>query len=729
MKRHSKTTGANSNSNNNAINADTFVAPDYAFYLARFAVFDDGMWRSFDRARYDSYLLDLLAYLVGFITRTNPLFDLAAERADIAADFARRHDARDFVSWPPAATAATNGGIDDPLFCTPCQRRFAKDTVFNAHLSGAKHKQAVSGASAPRKLPPRELLALEHEISMLAGLLEPVIEQTMANVERKASSTIDERQAEIDQELAEIEADELGDVDAAAGGGGAANDDDDVVDKPLLTPQMTIDNYPVGWDGKPIPYWLYRLHGLGVEYKCFREADHQILTNRGFLFLDQVEAHVQRAADGAVLDWRGLTVASYDVDAQRLVFRRPRALVVNDGLHELVEFGGSDNVSLVATRQHSLFVRLAHVSNERVPHLFHKTTVEELLAGEPPASVRCLAVAYNGVDSHSLRGAAPSVGSARSGSKRKTTAAPVSLREQPALLELYGFWLANDGLVARDATAAEFLTSRIELLGAAPSTRSYVDAEGATHFIVGDAAIAARLRLGASGWFADWVWQLDTPELRSIVCGMARAFGAAAAVAVAGEERRDALVNLMLFAGYSPTFVAGDGDVWIVDNVGASEPLLHVRDARQFMEHCRSWCFDVSSSAGASDGFVVVRRAERRKAGDGVAAAGRATIQGNCEICANTSYWGLKNFQVHFQQWRHAQGMAALGIPNTKHFQDITSIEDAQALWRSMQQQDKAKSWHAQDDEEFEDEDGNVFARKTFLDLQRQGLLSTKRKK
>lgn len=23
-----------------------------------------------------------------------------------------------------------------------------------------------------------------------------------------------------------------------------------------------------GWDGKPIPFWLYKLHGLGVEYKC-----------------------------------------------------------------------------------------------------------------------------------------------------------------------------------------------------------------------------------------------------------------------------------------------------------------------------------------------------------------------------------------------------------------------------------------------------------------------------
>ena len=24
----------------------------------------------------------------------------------------------------------------------------------------------------------------------------------------------------------------------------------------------------MGWDGKPIPFWLYKLHGLGQEYPC-----------------------------------------------------------------------------------------------------------------------------------------------------------------------------------------------------------------------------------------------------------------------------------------------------------------------------------------------------------------------------------------------------------------------------------------------------------------------------
>lgn len=42
----------------------------------------------------------------------------------------------------------------------------------------------------------------------------------------------------------------------------AANEDDD--EGPIYNPL----NLPLGWDGKPIPFWLYKLHGLGVEYKC-----------------------------------------------------------------------------------------------------------------------------------------------------------------------------------------------------------------------------------------------------------------------------------------------------------------------------------------------------------------------------------------------------------------------------------------------------------------------------
>lgn len=53
------------------------------------------------------------------------------------------------------------------------------------------------------------------------------------------------------------------------------------------------------------------------------------------------------------------------------------------------------------------------------------------------------------------------------------------------------------------------------------------------------------------------------------------------------------------------------------------------------------------------------------------------SIEYKCEICGNYSYWGRRAFERHFQEWRHAYGMKCLRIPNTVHFKEITSINDA----------------------------------------------------
>lgn len=52
-----------------------------------------------------------------------------------------------------------------------------------------------------------------------------------------------------------------------------------------------------------------------------------------------------------------------------------------------------------------------------------------------------------------------------------------------------------------------------------------------------------------------------------------------------------------------------------------------------------------------------------------------------CNVKANVqlSKYSRKNFDRHFQESRHAFGMRALGLPNTKHFHEITRIEDALA--------------------------------------------------
>lgn len=39
-----------------------------------------------------------------------------------------------------------------------------------------------------------------------------------------------------------------------------SDEEDDFIYNPL--------KLPLGWDGKPIPYWLYKLHGLNQEFEC-----------------------------------------------------------------------------------------------------------------------------------------------------------------------------------------------------------------------------------------------------------------------------------------------------------------------------------------------------------------------------------------------------------------------------------------------------------------------------
>lgn len=94
-----------------------------------------------------------------------------------------------------------------------------------------------------------------------------------------------------------------------------------------------------------------------------------------------------------------------------------------------------------------------------------------------------------------------------------------------------------------------------------------------------------------------------------------------------------------------------------------------------------------------------------------------------CEICGNHTYYGRRNFEQHFNEWRHAHGMRCLRIPNTSHFFGITKMDDAIALWELLQEKVDSERFRPDRDEEYEDSDGNVLNRATYEDLARQGLL------
>ena len=66
--------------------------------------------------------------------------------------------------------------------------------------------------------------------------------------------------------------------------------------------------------------------------------------------------------------------------------------------------------------------------------------------------------------------------------------------------------------------------------------------------------------------------------------------------------------------------------------------------------------------------------------------------------------------------------MKCIGIPNLKEFWHVTRMSEVKELWEKMRQQEAKTTWR-EDEEEMEDAEGNVFNIKTFLELQRQGLI------
>lgn len=98
-------------------------------------------------------------------------------------------------------------------------------------------------------------------------------------------------------------------------------------------------------------------------------------------------------------------------------------------------------------------------------------------------------------------------------------------------------------------------------------------------------------------------------------------------------------------------------------------------------------------------------------------------IEYKCEICGNYSYWGRRAFEKHFTEWRHSYGMKCLKIPNSVHFREITSINDALILHKKLLLESETTKFNPEKEEEFEDSEGNVLDKRTFIDLQKQGLL------
>ena len=98
-------------------------------------------------------------------------------------------------------------------------------------------------------------------------------------------------------------------------------------------------------------------------------------------------------------------------------------------------------------------------------------------------------------------------------------------------------------------------------------------------------------------------------------------------------------------------------------------------------------------------------------------------VEHKCEICGGASYWGRRAFEHHFQEWRHAYGMKCLRLPNTLQFKNITRIEDALKLHHKLIEDKNKTEFNPETEEQYEDENGNVYNKKMLSDLKKQGLV------
>ncbi|PBL02766.1 hypothetical protein ARMGADRAFT_1006098 [Armillaria gallica] len=244
---------------------------------------------------YENYITNLYTYLLSFAKRTQPLVDINAQQQEAETEFTKLWDAGELKAWEEPNPKSQANGESGGIWCSACQKHYSKQTVYDAHLTSKKHikasaRQAESGethtdpngthtpsqtkaaqpsiSSAKSRL--RNSALYTHLSTALLATLISLLNDTKSNVERRFSLTAREREQELlDQAKPPAPA-------PAATGDNEQQEEEE--EERIYNPLKL----PLGWDGKPIPYWLYKLHGLGVEYRCEICSDHVYMGRKNF---------------------------------------------------------------------------------------------------------------------------------------------------------------------------------------------------------------------------------------------------------------------------------------------------------------------------------------------------------------------------------------------------------------------------------------------------------------
>jgi splicing factor 3A subunit 3 len=212
--------------------------------------------------KYLRFLTALQSYLEYFLQRTVPLLDLQQFRSSETAtadDLKTTNiDLTVYTTADALATAVDADTLKNELArlglkCggTPLER--AK----RLFLLKEKSHDELPASVKQKTNNNNTLIRIETTVQALLDQVHPILEATIRRSERRQTQNLTEREREVQEELYGSKL-----VLTKANNGGDDDDDDD--DAPIYNPK----NVPLDWDGKPMPYWLFKLHGLQHYYTC-----------------------------------------------------------------------------------------------------------------------------------------------------------------------------------------------------------------------------------------------------------------------------------------------------------------------------------------------------------------------------------------------------------------------------------------------------------------------------
>jgi splicing factor 3A subunit 3 len=133
--------------------------------------------------------------------------------------------------------------------------------------------KTANGPTAAKNEKRVDVAKREALVMALLNQLKPTLEATLRRSERRETQTLKEREKEMEEDLhgSTVE----GPKEKAEGEEDSDSDDEDA---PIYNPK----GVPLGWDGKPMPYWLFKLHGLNHFYPCEICGNEQYRGRRNF---------------------------------------------------------------------------------------------------------------------------------------------------------------------------------------------------------------------------------------------------------------------------------------------------------------------------------------------------------------------------------------------------------------------------------------------------------------